>query len=76
MVILQTRRKWPWLFSTIITAIKCKSKIVEIIGKGVEQGEFRPDVDQTQFALSIIALIESGVMIANLPGIFPILTKF
>ena len=48
--------------------LKWKNKILELISKGVEQGEFKTDFDQLQLALSIIALIEGGVMIAKVTG--------
>jgi len=48
-----------------------KERLVNIIEAGIEAGEFKPDADKLQTAISIIALIEGGVMIGkvtNSPG--------
>jgi AcrR family transcriptional regulator len=45
--------------------IKWKKNIEEIIKKGIKQGEFKEDTDHAQLAVSIIALIEGGIMIAK-----------
>jgi hypothetical protein len=45
-----------------------KSKIMELIKKGVDNKEFRADVPLEQTAISLIALIEGGIMIAKLTG--------
>ena len=42
-----------------------KNKIIALIEAGVAAGEFKTGIDYTQTALSIIALIEGGVMIAK-----------
>lgn len=42
-----------------------KKNIVELIEQGVNAGEFKAGQDSIQLALSIIALIEGGVMIAK-----------
>ncbi|CAN5407902.1 TetR/AcrR family transcriptional regulator [soil metagenome] len=42
-----------------------KKNIVDLIKAGVASGEFRADIDPDQTALSIIALIEGGIMIAR-----------
>jgi len=45
--------------------LKWKKNIQELLQAGVAAGEFKPDVDQAKFALSIIALIEGGLMISK-----------
>jgi TetR/AcrR family transcriptional repressor of nem operon len=45
--------------------IRWEKKITEIIEQGIEAGEFKDDVNIRQTALSIIALIEGGIMIAR-----------
>ena len=42
-----------------------KKDIKELVIAGTEAGEFKPGVDHSTLALSIIALIEGGVMIAK-----------
>ena len=42
-----------------------KKTIMELINGGMESGEFKADTDSLQVALSIIALIEGGIMIAK-----------
>lgn len=42
-----------------------KKNIVDLIKAGIASGEFRADIDPDQTALSIIALIEGGIMIAR-----------
>lgn len=42
-----------------------KKRLVDLIRAGVETGEFRADVAPEQMALSMIALIEGGIMIAK-----------
>ncbi|WP_069660593.1 TetR/AcrR family transcriptional regulator [Arcticibacter eurypsychrophilus] len=44
---------------------KWKENIVKLIQEGSLAGEFKPVIDEAQMALSIIALIEGGVMIAK-----------
>jgi hypothetical protein len=39
--------------------------ITDLIQGGIDAGEFKPGIDQNQTALSIIALIEGGIMIAK-----------
>ena len=45
--------------------IQWKKKLVILIEEGTKVGEFKADIDSTQLALSIIALIEGGMMIAK-----------
>jgi len=45
--------------------LKWKRGIMNLIQGGIDAGEFRRDIDQSQVALSIIALIEGGIMIAK-----------
>lgn len=45
--------------------LKWKKGIEDIIVAGIAAGEFKQEVDHSQMALSIIALIEGGVMIAK-----------
>ncbi|MBV4360145.1 TetR/AcrR family transcriptional regulator [Pinibacter aurantiacus] len=45
-----------------------KNKIMELIKKGIDNKEFRPDVPLEQTAISLIALIEGGIMVAKLTG--------
>jgi AcrR family transcriptional regulator len=44
---------------------KWKKELQEILQAGILEGEFKTDFDITQMALSIIALIEGGVMISK-----------
>lgn len=43
-----------------------KNSIVNLLKAGVATGEFKPDIKYEQTALSIIALIEGGVMISKI----------
>ncbi|QKJ29693.1 TetR/AcrR family transcriptional regulator [Mucilaginibacter mali] len=43
-----------------------KNSIINLVKAGIAAGEFRHDIDQEQTALSIIALIEGGVMISKI----------
>jgi len=55
-----------------------KKTIMELISAGMESGEFKADTDSLQVALSIIALIEGGIMIAkvtNSPASFDKILK-
>jgi len=45
--------------------VKWKKNVEEIIKKGIQAGEFKEITDPAQFALSMIALIEGGIMIAK-----------
>jgi TetR/AcrR family transcriptional repressor of nem operon len=45
-----------------------KNSIVSLIEKGIENKEFKAGIDPEQVALSIIALIEGGIMIAKVTG--------
>jgi TetR/AcrR family transcriptional repressor of nem operon len=45
--------------------LKWKKGITDILAEGIESGEFAPHMDVSQFALSLIALIEGGVMISK-----------
>jgi AcrR family transcriptional regulator len=42
-----------------------KKKITDLIEAGIAAGEFKPGLDHNQIALSMIALIEGGIMIAK-----------
>lgn len=42
-----------------------KKNIQTLLAAGVEAGEFKQDLDHAQLALSLIALIEGGIMIAK-----------
>ncbi len=42
-----------------------KSRIAELIRTGIHNGEFRPDTNAEQLSLSIVALIEGGIMITR-----------
>jgi TetR/AcrR family transcriptional repressor of nem operon len=58
--------------------LRWKKGIEELIQAGITVGEFRKDVDTTRTALSIIALIEGGIMIAkvtNTPANLDIVLK-
>jgi AcrR family transcriptional regulator len=62
----------PWLREKAAGAIqKWKKTIEDIIKKGIQAGEFKEGMDHSQLALSMIALIEGGIMISkvtNSPG--------
>jgi TetR/AcrR family transcriptional repressor of nem operon len=45
--------------------VKWQKNIQELIKLGVQAGEFRKDADPVQLAVSIVALIEGGVMISR-----------
>ncbi|QMU30899.1 TetR/AcrR family transcriptional regulator [Adhaeribacter radiodurans] len=45
-----------------------KSKLAQLISKGVQNKEFRADVNPEQTALTIIAMIEGAIMITKLTG--------
>ena len=45
--------------------IQWKKKLIILIEEGVKAGEFKSAIDSTQLALSIIALVEGGMMIAK-----------
>ena len=42
-----------------------KKTIEDLIAGGIAAGEFKADIDQAVTALSIIALIEGGIMISK-----------
>jgi TetR/AcrR family transcriptional repressor of nem operon len=46
--------------------LKWKRGIMNLMQGGIDAGEFKTDIDQNQVALSIIALIEGGTMIAKI----------
>jgi TetR/AcrR family transcriptional repressor of nem operon len=48
--------------------VKWKKNIVELIQGGITAGEFKADMDVNQSALSMIALIEGGIMIGKVTG--------
>jgi AcrR family transcriptional regulator len=45
--------------------LKWKKNIEDLIQGGLAAGEFKPDINYTVIALSIIALIEGGIMISK-----------
>lgn len=45
-----------------------KGHIVHLVNKGIENGELNPATDAQEVALSIIAMIEGGIMIAKVTG--------
>jgi len=45
--------------------LRWKKNIEDLIKSGIAEGEFKADIDYTVTALSIIALIEGGVMISK-----------
>jgi AcrR family transcriptional regulator len=45
-----------------------KNKLIALIQKGIDTEEFRADVNAEQTALTIIAMIEGGIMITKLTG--------
>lgn len=59
----------PQLKEAVSKAVDSWRKLVTgIIKKGMEQGEFSPTVHPDNAAISIIALLEGGIMIAKLTG--------
>jgi TetR/AcrR family transcriptional repressor of nem operon len=50
-------------------AITCwKDNIADIIRKGVADKEFKADIDPEQIAISMVALIEGGIMVVKVTG--------
>ncbi|WP_337044916.1 TetR/AcrR family transcriptional regulator [Emticicia sp. 17c] len=45
-----------------------KNKITSLIQKGIDNKEFKSDIDPEQTALTMIAMIEGGIMITKLTG--------
>ena len=45
--------------------LEWKKGITDILTEGIKSGEFDPETDVSQLALSLIALIEGGIMIAK-----------
>jgi len=45
-----------------------KNSIISLVEKGVKSKEFTKPVNAEQFALTIIAMIEGGIMVTNLTG--------
>lgn len=45
-----------------------KNKLIALIQKGIDANEFRADVNAEQTALTMIAMIEGGIMITKLTG--------
>ncbi|RYU96825.1 TetR/AcrR family transcriptional regulator [Emticicia agri] len=45
-----------------------KNKLIALIQKGIDAGEFRADTNAEQTALTMIAMIEGGIMITKLTG--------
>jgi hypothetical protein len=45
-----------------------KKNLVSLIEAGIQAREFRADVDAEHTALTLIALIEGGIMISRLTG--------
>ncbi|GAB4037894.1 TetR/AcrR family transcriptional regulator [Spirosoma jeollabukense] len=52
-----------------------KKNIVDLIKAGIASGEFRADIEPDQTALSVIALIEGGIMIARVTNSLTSLDK-
>ncbi|UFH53754.1 TetR/AcrR family transcriptional regulator [Spirosoma sp. KNUC1025] len=52
-----------------------KKRLIDLIRSGVEAGEFKTDVMPEQMALSMIALIEGGIMIAKVTNNLASLAK-
>jgi AcrR family transcriptional regulator len=48
--------------------VKWIKRLEDLIQGGINAGEFKPDVDVTRTALSIIALVEGAIMIARVTG--------
>lgn len=56
----------PALKKKVAEAInRWKRKIMDVVEAGIKAKEFRKDVDPAQVALTIIALIEGGIMISG-----------
>ena len=45
-----------------------KNKLISLIQKGIDAKEFRPETNAEQTALTMIAMIEGGIMITKLTG--------
>jgi len=45
-----------------------KENMAALIKKGINEHEFRPEIDPEQLALTIIAMIEGGIMMAKVTG--------
>lgn len=45
--------------------VNWKNKIEELLEGGIAAGEFKADINRSQVALSLVALIEGGIMIAK-----------
>lgn len=59
----------PALRKRAIEAITVwKNKIIRLIERGVENGEFRPGVNAEETALTLIAMIEGAIMLSHLTG--------
>lgn len=59
----------PELRKRVVAAINnWKKNIVRIIEEGIEKKEFSKETDAEQTALTIIALIEGGIMISKVTG--------
>ncbi|MDR3680182.1 MAG: TetR/AcrR family transcriptional regulator [Flavipsychrobacter sp.] len=59
----------PVLKKKVIDAIAAwKKNMAGLVRQGIENKEFRKDVDAEQVALTIIALIEGGIMIRKITG--------
>jgi TetR/AcrR family transcriptional repressor of nem operon len=48
--------------------LQWKRNIVQLIEQGIDAGEFKAEINPRQTALSVIALIEGGVMISRVTG--------
>jgi TetR/AcrR family transcriptional repressor of nem operon len=58
----------PILNTAIAAIFSWKSKITKLIEKGIENKEFNTAIDPEEIALTIIAMIEGGTMLAKLTG--------
>ena len=59
----------PVLREKVSNAIRSwKNNLVNIINKGMEQGEFATDIDPGKYADLIIGLVEGGIMLSKVTG--------
>ena len=59
----------PALKSKAANALEAwKGKVISLLTKGIENGEFKKDIDIEQVALTIIATVEGAIMITKVTG--------
>jgi AcrR family transcriptional regulator len=59
----------PALRSKAASALEAwKGKVISLLTKGIENGEFKKDIDIEQVALTIIATVEGAIMITKVTG--------